>query len=115
MPPTKTRSARRKGNAKNASLVEDISALEWFLTNGLKSGDVLRKLHHKEDDKRIEFLSYLGQFFETDPSEEAIHGIFEGQLPQALIDIASERKLYKQLAVVEEIAVREMLPGERHN
>ena len=85
--------------------MENISGPEWFLTNSLKAGEVLRKLHHREDDKRVDFIGYLEAFIKDDPDEDGYHGLFEGRIPQVLIDIAAERHLYKQIATDDDVAV----------
>ena len=105
MPPAKARANRRKRNAKNASIVEDIAGPEWFLTNAIKSGEVLRKLHVKEDDRRLDFVMHLQEYLAEEPSEDEIHGIYEGRLPQVLMDIVSDRSLYKVVAVDDDILV----------
>lgn len=103
MPP-KSRSNRRKKNNKNAAIVEEITGPEWFRGNALRSGEILRKLHLRGDERRFEFVATLEEFLNGEPDEEQFHGLYEGRLPQVLMDISTERILYKRLLDDEDIA-----------
>ena len=101
----KTRSNRRKRDAKNASSIEGVDGPEWFFTNALKAGDILRKLHPKADARRLDFVYSLDEFIASEPPEDYLHGLYEGRLLHVLMDIALERSLYKEYVVDEDAAV----------
>ena len=104
MPP-KSRSNRRKKNKKHAPIVEEVTEPEWLLKNASRAGEVLRKLHLRGDERRFDFVVSLEDFLGEEPNEDQIHEIFEGRLPQVLMDISTDRTLYKQFPDDDEIAV----------
>ena len=90
-----TRSNRRKKTQKNVTVPEDVTSSDWFYTNALESGEVLRKFHAKADHRRCDFAWYLAEFLDNGLLEDELDALYVGGIPQALIDIAADRRLYE--------------------
>lgn len=89
---------------KNSSSGQEWTA-EWFSENSIDVGDALRELHENAPAKRVKFLARVIEFIEDKPPEDDWDDLCEGGLPEALIDIAVERELYRQFPTNKTVAV----------
>lgn len=92
-----TRSKQHKRNATKSRTVEEDYNREWFEQNSREAGAVLRKLRARSCTRRLDFLDELYDFMNRDDvTDQYMDGLYEGGLPQVLLDITMERHLYSR-------------------
>lgn len=84
----------RQNRARNLRLEERFS-VQWFTENLPRAAVVLRTLDASGGPKRNDFVKYLNGYIDEEPTEEEWDTLFKVGMPQTLLDIASQRQLYR--------------------
>lgn len=89
--------ANKSGSADASQLatLADTWTIDSFARLPTKAGDVLRRLHSLPDPgRRFKYIVNYQRFDDEHPTEEQLDGLYKGRLPQVMMDIALDRRLY---------------------